>query len=144
MTEPPPSGSLRGCGPKPSRAGELDAEDRRIALAVAKALIALQGGRRSAPLPSLFADPAWDMLLDLFVAKAEERPVSISSVSIASGVPASTAYRWIEALLDRDAVRRRPDPLDRRRVYIEITELAFEAMALQLLRHHGRMQRTVR
>jgi hypothetical protein len=111
------------------------------AVAVAKALIALQSGRRALALPSLFADPAWDMLLDLFVARAEGRPVAVSSLCIASGVPASTAHRWIQALVDHDAVRRRADPVDRRRVFIEITEPAFAAMASELVRHRARMQR---
>jgi DNA-binding MarR family transcriptional regulator len=87
----------------------------------------------------LFADPAWDMLLDLFVAKGEGRSISVSSLCIAAGVPASTAHRWIQALVRAGTVRRRADPLDRRRVYVEITEHAFAAMATELLRHRDRM-----
>lgn len=111
------------------------------AVAVAKALIALQSSRNIPELPPLFADPAWDMLLDLFVARAEQRPVSVSSLCIAANVPASTAHRWIQALIDQEAVRRRADPVDRRRIFIEITDGAFSALASELMRHHSRMQR---
>ncbi|NNM77975.1 hypothetical protein HJG53_13790 [Sphingomonas sp. ID1715] len=144
MTDRCRSGIPQDFESKSNEAVECAGDHRPIAVATAKALIALHAGRRSVGLPRLFADPAWDMLLDLFVAKAEQRAVSISSVSIASGVPASTAHRWIEALLNQAAVRRRPDPGDRRRIYIEITEPVFEAMSSQLLQHHARMQRIVR
>lgn len=39
----------------------------------------------------LFADPAWDILLDLAIARAENKQVSVTSLCIASGVPATTA-----------------------------------------------------
>ena len=109
------------------------------ALGVAKALIALRRGRQGAGLPRLFADPAWDMLLDLFVAKCDGRLISVSSLCIASGVPQSTAHRWIQALVDEMAVRRRADPVDRRRIFVAIADEAFEALAAELLRHRDRM-----
>lgn len=37
--------------------------------------------------PELFADPAWDMLLDLYAARLERRRVSVSSLCIAAAVP---------------------------------------------------------
>lgn len=69
----------------------------------------------------LFADAAWDMLLDLFAARLERRPVSVSSLCIAAAVPATTAHRWIEVLVDRDLAVKRADPKDRRRVFVEIS-----------------------
>ena len=48
----------------------------------------------------LFADPAWDMLLDLTAARAEHTRVSITSLCIASGVPPTTALRWIGQMTD--------------------------------------------
>ena len=49
----------------------------------------------------LFADPAWDMLLDLMAARIEKNRVAVSSLCIAAAVPATTALRWIKALTDR-------------------------------------------
>jgi len=43
----------------------------------------------------LFADPAWDILLDLTAARAEHARVSVTSLCSASGVPPTTALRWI-------------------------------------------------
>ena len=76
----------------------------------------------------LFADPAWDMLLDLFHADLTYRRVSVSSLCIAAAVPATTAIRWVKALTERGLLVRRSDPFDGRRVYVELTPEAASAM----------------
>ena len=43
----------------------------------------------------MFADPAWDMLLDLLQAELSQLRVPVSSLCIAAGVPATTALRWL-------------------------------------------------
>ena len=68
--------------------------------------------------PGLFADPAWDMLLDLFVASAEDRRIYVSSLCIASSVPPTTALRWIDNLENAGLVTRQRDPEDGRRVFV--------------------------
>jgi DNA-binding MarR family transcriptional regulator len=76
---------------------------------------------RSAYLPAdLFADPAWDMLLDLLQAEIVQHRVPVSSLCIAAAVPATTALRWIKAMTDRGLLVRRDDPHDGRRVFIEM------------------------
>lgn len=65
----------------------------------------------------LFADPAWDMLLDLFASELEGRRVSVSSLCIAAAVPPTTALRWIGAMHDAGLFERQADPNDRRRAY---------------------------
>ncbi|RVT93368.1 winged helix DNA-binding protein [Sphingomonas crocodyli] len=76
----------------------------------------------------LFADPAWDMLLDLTASRIEQRPVAVSSLCIASAVPATTALRWIRQLTDAGLFKRIADPLDGRRVFIELTDRAAQGM----------------
>ena len=77
----------------------------------------------------LFADPAWDMLLDLAAARAEHKRVSVTSLCIASGVPPTTALRWIALLTDAGQLERVEDERDRRRAFIALTDRAAEAMA---------------
>lgn len=77
----------------------------------------------------LFADPAWDILLDLMAARIEGRPVAVSSLCIAAAVPATTALRWIKQLTAAGLLHRVADPDDGRRVFIELTERAATAMA---------------
>jgi len=78
--------------------------------------------------PDLFADPAWDILLDLTAARLEGRSVAVSSLCIAAAVPATTALRWIKQLTVAGLLRRVSDPVDRRRVFIELTDHAAAAM----------------
>ena len=80
----------------------------------------------------LFADPAWDMLLDLMAARLEQKRVAVSSLCIAAAVPATTALRWIKALTDRGLFVRSADPQDGRRVYIELSDEAARAMGAYL------------
>ena len=68
----------------------------------------------------LFADPAWDILLDLLQAEIVQHRVPVSSLCIAAAVPATTALRWIRTMTDREMLLRREDPRDARRVFIEL------------------------
>lgn len=77
----------------------------------------------------LFADPAWDMLLDLYAARLERQPVSVSSLCIAAAVPATTALRWIKTMTDAGLFVREADPQDGRRIFIGLADAAFEALA---------------
>jgi DNA-binding MarR family transcriptional regulator len=76
----------------------------------------------------LFADPAWDMLLDLFQAEIAQLRVPVSSLCIAAAVPATTALRWLKSMTDRRLFVRRPDPHDGRRVFVELSPEASTAM----------------
>ena len=90
----------------------------------------------------LFADPAWDMLLDLTAARAEHTRVSITSLCIASGVPPTTALRWIGQMTEAGLLERVEDETDRRRAFVTLTDKASDAMAryfIELGREAGRM-----
>lgn len=77
----------------------------------------------------LFADPAWDMLLDLTAARSEHKRVSVTSLCIASGVPPTTALRWISQMTDAGLLCRAEDATDRRRAFIALSDKAAENMA---------------
>ncbi|WP_336987020.1 winged helix DNA-binding protein [Altererythrobacter aquiaggeris] len=77
----------------------------------------------------MFADPAWDILLDLTAARAEHVRVSVTSLCIASGVPPTTALRWINQLTDAGLLERVEDEADKRRAFIALTDKASDAMA---------------
>lgn len=79
--------------------------------------------------PDLFADPAWDMLLDLTAARGERKRVSVTSLCIAAGVPATTALRWIGQMTEAGLFVRVDDQADRRRAFIDLTDRAAAGMA---------------
>ena len=76
----------------------------------------------------LFADPAWDMLLDLLQAEIAQLRVPVSSLCIAAAVPATTALRWIKTMTEQGLFVRRADPHDGRRVFVELAPSASDAM----------------
>jgi len=78
---------------------------------------------------ALFADPAWDMLLDLTAAHGEGQNVSVTSLCIAAGVPATTALRWLKQMVDTGIFRRIADETDRRRAFIALSDSSLEAMS---------------
>jgi hypothetical protein len=80
--------------------------------------------------PGLFADPAWDILLDLTAARIEGRSVAVSSLCIAAAVPATTALRWIKQLTETGLLRRVADPDDGRRIFIELSDAAARRMMI--------------
>lgn len=74
----------------------------------------------------LFADPAWDILIYLFIAGEEDRDISLSSACIAAAVPESTAIRWINVLESKKHLRRNQDPSDPQQIYVSLTPATAE------------------
>lgn len=86
--------------------------------------------RRSALLADdLLFDPAWAMLLDLFCATLHGKRLSVSAVLIGSGVPDTTALRYLRVLEERGYVVRVADETDKRRSFVKISPPTFEGMA---------------
>lgn len=77
----------------------------------------------------LFADPAWDMLLELYAAELGQRRLAVTSLCIGSGVPATTALRWIRTLENKGLLVRSADPRDGRRVFVSLSETAVRSMS---------------
>lgn len=77
---------------------------------------------------NLFADPAWDILLELYAAELGQRRVSVGSLALGAAVPATTTMRWIRVLEKKGMVLRIDDPLDGRRVFVTLAPNAVDAM----------------
>jgi len=109
-----------------------NAAPRRVALPnprVVRRVIQQRQARAKFFDAELFADPAWDMLLDLVAAKGEKAQVSVTSLCIAAGVPATTALRWIRQMTEAGLFERVEDEADRRRAFIALSDRASDAMA---------------
>ncbi|MBV7259926.1 MarR family transcriptional regulator [Erythrobacter crassostreae] len=76
----------------------------------------------------LFGEPAWDILLDLYIAHAEAKKVSVSSACIGSAAPSTTGLRWLGILAEHELVVREQDHDDQRRVLVRLSEAGLEAM----------------
>jgi hypothetical protein len=105
------------------------ARPARNHLALARKAYALRRKRESFfGNPDLFGEPAWDILLDLYIAAGEGKPVSVSSACIGSAAPATTGLRWLGVLADEGLVVREADAEDHRRVLVRLTPAGQTAM----------------
>ena len=76
----------------------------------------------------IVGEPCWDIILDLCISEIEGRKISVTSACLASGVPITTALRWI-SLLERDRlIQKESDSKDRRRTFLRISKSGFESM----------------
>ena len=79
-------------------------------------------------VPGLFGEPAWDMLLDLYLADFDGKRLSVTGACIGSAVPVTTALRWLDRLDEAGLITREGDARDGRRTHVQITPLARQAM----------------
>ncbi len=100
---------------------EPTAEVPPLSVDVVRSMIRARRLRSRFFTEELFADPAWDMLLDLLQAELAQHRVPVSSLCIAAAVPATTALRWIKSMTDSGLFLRRADPHDGRRVFVELS-----------------------
>lgn len=78
--------------------------------------------------PALFGEPGWDLLLDLYLARADGKRVPVTSACIGAAVPTTTALRWLGALEEQGLITRQSDNSDARRVFVELSDRANAAM----------------
>ena len=103
-------------------------------VAFAKAIYAARRLRHDFFPRAMFADPAWDLLLDLYVARAEGRSVSTSSACLGARVPQTTGLRWLDKLEQAGAIVRRAASDDLRMINVELSPQTYEVMTKLLTR----------
>ena len=70
--------------------------------------------------PELFGDPAWEMLVDLFIHQCKGKELSITSLCVAVNIPMSSGLRLVQKLCNVGILRRIADPIDGRRTIIKL------------------------
>ena len=114
--------------PQPELRKPVDGDVPDISVEAVRTVIRARRLRGRFFAEDLFADPAWDMLLDLLQAEIAQLRVPVSSLCIAAAVPATTALRWLKSMTDKGLFVRRADPHDGRRVFVELSREASVAM----------------
>lgn len=79
---------------------------------------------------SMFAEPAWDMLLALYVMQGHR--VNVATLVSMVDVPQTTGLRWLQYLEKERLVRRVPDPDDRRQVSVHLIDPGFARLEAYL------------
>jgi len=76
----------------------------------------------------MFAEPAWDILLLLYLADFSEGRQTIGQLADLVGTPLTTALRWMGYLEKELLAERNDHPTDRRIVFIKLTDKGRNAM----------------
>jgi DNA-binding MarR family transcriptional regulator len=114
---------------------KADPQDETRLADAARAILALRRFRDSVFQDlGLFGEPSWNILLDLYEARARGVPVSVSGACVGSGVPTTTALRYITALVESGWVIRHPHPWDNRVSHVTLSDDATERMSTILKR----------
>jgi DNA-binding MarR family transcriptional regulator len=109
------------------QAGAAD-PDRPATVRCARQLLGLRRLREEMLGGNLFADPAWDLLLHLYVESAAGNQVAISGLCSAAKVRPTTGLRWINLLVDAGLLEKSDDPEDARRVFVGFAPGADESI----------------
>ncbi|AIT07418.1 MULTISPECIES: hypothetical protein [Sphingomonas] len=101
---------------------------------LAKQLLAQRQARFDHFPAELFHEPAWDMLLALFVAHEERRTMNVKTLVGSAHAPVTTSQRWIDHLHKLKLIDRVIDPVDRRRMEISLSDAGYAAITAYLRR----------
>jgi hypothetical protein len=70
----------------------------------ARHALAMRASRHDHFPDILFGEPAWDLLLHLYIAEAERRQLSVEQCLNLSTAPATTTTRWIRLMVEHELV----------------------------------------
>jgi DNA-binding MarR family transcriptional regulator len=70
----------------------------------------------------IFGDPAWDILLSLYIAHYSDTKISRSTAAMAGENPEATGFRILKDLEKRGFVQNQNDTFDKRRIFVTLTE----------------------
>ena len=76
----------------------------------------------------LFADPAWDMMLELLSSENSHRCVTMSDLCAAIALPSSTTLRWAKALEHQGLLTQEPELSDARTACVKLSPRAKDAL----------------
>jgi DNA-binding MarR family transcriptional regulator len=79
----------------------------------------------------MFGEPAWEMLLILYLEEGGERQ-SQTRLADLSGAARSTAMRWIDYLVRKGLAHREDHPTDKRRNFIALSDKGRQLLELYL------------
>ena len=99
-----------------------------VPAAYVRDLIQSRNARTAHFSADLFADPAWDILLELYASAIEQQRHSIGSLTAMAPAPPTTTLRWIATLEREGLLAREGDPLDARRIFIRLSAAGQLAM----------------
>ena len=114
----------RPSGPEDEAGRTFDRDER---MKRAKRLFAARRRRTQLFGKAMFGEPAWDMLLALYITDSERRQ-TIGQLTQLAENPGTTALRWLDYLEREGLVERESHPTDRRAVFMRISDKGQKAL----------------
>ena len=84
--------------------------------------------RRKTFDPNLFGEPAWDILLSLYIIDGDRRRLNARELSKHANLASTTALRWLDYLEEQELIARKTSKFDRRVIYVELSHKGRSAM----------------
>ncbi len=82
----------------------------------------------------LFANSCWNMCLDVFLCDLKDQRVSVSSIAHSSGIPMTTAMRYINVMVEQGLLEKTPNAADNRMIFVSVSEDCSEKIKELLMR----------
>jgi DNA-binding MarR family transcriptional regulator len=125
-----------------SEAGPVlsEADKRHILLETARQAIKFRRWRVSLFDRAMLGEPAYDLLLALYVAEEDLGQVTASRLSDLADVAQTSALRWLDYLIGKQLIERLPHRHDKRSSVLKLTERgrsALDSLLLQMMRIGG-------
>jgi DNA-binding MarR family transcriptional regulator len=102
--------------------------DRSNLVNLAKKIREVRAARAAVFGPELFGEPAWDLLLALYIAAGDQYRLNVTAACAESNVPESTALRWLSSLGEARLIRYDSNPTDARSRYVALSDAGVAMM----------------
>ncbi len=116
------------------RADILDNDDNKLLTVFVSRYMENRNLRNKMISQDLFSDPCWDILMDVFSARLNDKNISVSAVATAGNMPHTTGLRYIDTLEKIGYIYRERDDWDGRRIFVKMTDDTFRMMKEYFLR----------
>lgn len=120
--------------PRPGHSGPaIDSMDQRVRARLwAERLYAERRGRDAQFPDGLFGEPAWDLLLAMYIARDKNQAMILCKAYKAAGVSDTTGRRLLDRLEEEGLITRRRAPRSRKMRIVELTDAAVERLTVYL------------
>lgn len=122
-----PSASLVRLEDSVPSTAEQDFDRSTLISAARKAYLQRRSRAKFFP-SSMFAEPAWDMMITLYCVSDTVGWMSIGRLTSFAEVPNTTGLRWIDYLEKHEFLKRKSAPLDGRSVLVGLTAKGAEGL----------------
>ena len=70
----------------------------------------------------LFANSCWNMCLDIFICDLKDQRITVSSIAHSSGIPMTTAMRYINVMVEQGLLKKTPNSADNRMIFVSVSD----------------------